>query len=203
MTVAVRADAQQAIRISLQFGIVACFGMLAASTFAANHYSLDVVHSIPEFEFKHLGVTTQTGRFDKAHGAVVLDFAAHSGSVTYEIETASLNMGFGTESPDSAGYKLFDVVKFPKIVFRSNNLIFNRNNEVIAAKGRLTLLGITKPITVSVNHFNCSVNPMNKKEMCAGEIKAIIKRSDFGMLEYIPAVSDEINISIPVEAYKD
>jgi len=162
-----------------------------------------VVHSIPEFEFKHLGVTTQTGRFDKARGTVVLDRAARSGSVTYEVDTASLNMGFGTESPDSAGYQLFEVVKFPKIIFLSNKLLFNQKGEVIGARGRLTILGVTNPLTIAVNHFTCAVNPLLKKEMCAGEIKATIKRSQFGMVKYIPGISDEIDISVPIEAYKD
>jgi polyisoprenoid-binding protein YceI len=39
--------------------------------------------------------------------------------------------------------------------------------------------------------------------MCAADVSAIIKRSDFGMTKYIPTVSDEIRISVPVEAYKD
>ena len=197
-----RASAQRAVRFCFQFG-AACSGLLCASAFAADHYSLDVVHSIPEFEFKHLGVTTQTGRFDKARGTVVLDRAARSGSVTYEVDTASLNMGFGTESPDSAGYQLFEVVKFPKIIFLSNKLLFNQKGEVIGARGRLTILGVTNPLTIAVNHFTCAVNPLLKKEMCAGEIKATIKRSQFGMVKYIPGISDEINISVPIEAYKD
>lgn len=191
------------VRACSLVGIAACLWICGVSAFAADRYSLDALHSIPEFEFKHLGLTTQTGRFDKAGGVVTLDFMARSGSVTYEVETGSLNMGFGTESPDSPGYRLFEVTKFPKIIFRSNNLVFNRNNEVIAAKGRLTMLGVTRPLTVSVNHFNCSVNPMNKKEMCSGEIKANIKRSEFGMVRFIPGISDEINVSIPIEAYKD
>lgn len=185
------------------FGIGFLLAVLSAQTFAADSYTLDSVHSIPVFEFTHLGVTTQSGRFDKAGGVVVLDFGAKKGSVTYEVETASLNMGFGTETPNSPGFLLFDVKNFPKITFRSTNLIFDNNNRVIAAKGQLTLLNITKPITVTVNHFKCSVNSMNKKMTCAGDITANIKRSEFGMVRYIPGISDEIKISVPVEAYKN
>jgi polyisoprenoid-binding protein YceI len=39
--------------------------------------------------------------------------------------------------------------------------------------------------------------------MCACEISATIKRSEFGMIGYIPGISDEIKIRVPVEAYKD
>lgn len=170
---------------------------------AAHTYTMDAAHCIPVFEFKHLGMTTQTGRFDRVQGKVVLDRAAHKGSVFYRIDTSSLNMGYGTEKPDSPGYQLFEVNRFPSITFASDELSFDRNDNVIAAEGQLTLLGVKKPVTVSVARFNCSVNPMNKREMCAGNATATIKRSEFGMLKYIPTISDEIKISIPVEAYKD
>jgi polyisoprenoid-binding protein YceI len=177
--------------------------VLAGPAFAVDRYTIDSLHSIPVFEFKHLGVTTQTGRFDKAGGTISMDPAARQGSVVYEIEAASLNMGFGTETPNSPGYHLFEVVKFPKITFRSSKLVFDDQRRIIAAQGQLTLLGVTKPIAVKVDHFKCSVNRMNKKMMCAGDVSASLKRSEFGMSGYIPNISDEIKISIPVEAYKD
>ena len=83
---------------------------------------MDSLHCIPVFEFKHLGMTTQSGRFDRARGNVVIDLAAHAGSIYYEIESASLNMGFGTDTRDSPGFRLFEVTKFPTITFRSDNL---------------------------------------------------------------------------------
>jgi len=167
------------------------------------HYRIDPAHSIPQFEFTHLGLTTQTGRFDKAGGSVVLNFAKRSGSVSYEVETNSLNMGFGTESEDSPGYQLFRVKTFPKITFRSNELVFDQDGEVIAAKGRLTMLGLSRPLTVNVHSFKCSVHPVLKKEVCAGEISAIIQRSQFGVVKFIPGISDRIVVTIPIEAYKD
>jgi polyisoprenoid-binding protein YceI len=190
-------------RVRRPLGIAAFSLILAGPTFAAESYTLDSAHSIPVFEFMHLGVTTQSGRFDKAGGVVVLDRGARNGSVTYEVETSSLNMGFGTETPNSPGNRLFAVKRFPRITFRSTRLIFDQNDDVIAAEGQLTLLGVTRPLTVMVNRFKCSVNPMNKKQMCACEITANLKRSEFGMVKYIPDISDEIKISVPVEAYKD
>lgn len=176
---------------------------LPGSILAADHYTLDGTHSIPVFEFTHLGATTQTGRFDKVRGSVVLDTQARSGSVNFEVETRSLNMGVGTERPDALGFRLLDVTRFPKITFTSSDLIFNDANEVIAANGQLTLLGVTKPVTVAVQHFKCMINPMNGKPMCSGDITATVMRSQFGMVRYIPDISDEVRIDIPVEAYRD
>jgi polyisoprenoid-binding protein YceI len=170
---------------------------------AADTYALDAAHSIPTFEFTHLGVTAQTGRFDRAHGTVTLDPVRHAGSVRYDIDTASLNMGTGTETPDSAGFQLFQVAKFPTITFRSDDFYFDGSDRVVAASGRLTLLGVTHPLTVWVSHFKCSVNPMNRRQMCSGNVDATLNRSEWGMMRFIPAISDEIKISVPVEAYKD
>ena len=186
-----------------QSGIVALAALLAASAFAADRYTIDSTHSIPAFEFSHLGLTTQSGRFDKARGAIVLDLAARKGSVTYEIETASLNMGFGTQTDNSPGYHLFEVDKYPGITFKSNKLIFGNNNDVIAAEGQFTMLGVTRPLNVAVERFKCSVNPMNRKAMCTANITATIRRSEFGMVRFIPAISDDVKISVPVEAYRD
>jgi polyisoprenoid-binding protein YceI len=183
--------------------VVAFSATFAGPAFAADRYTFDSAHCIPSFEFVHLGVTTQTGRFDKAGGIIVLDFGARKGSVTYEIDTATLNMGFGTETPDSPGYRLFDVKRYPKISFKSTKLTFNKSNKVIAAEGQLTLLGVIRPLTVTVKRFKCEVNPMNKKNTCAGEVTATVKRSEFGMVAYIPGISDEIKIIVPVEATKD
>lgn len=176
---------------------------LPGAGLAADHYTLDATHSIPVFEFTHLGATTQTGRFDKVRGTVVLDMQAHSGSVNFEVDTGSLNMGVGTERPDSLGFRLLEVTRFPKLTFTSSELIFNDADEVVAANGQLTVLGVTKPVTVSVQHFKCNINPMNRKPMCSGDITATVMRSQFGMVRYIPDISDEVRISVPVEAYKD
>jgi polyisoprenoid-binding protein YceI len=54
-----------------------------------------------------------------------------------------------------------------------------------------------------VNGFKCGENPMNKKAMCGANIGGTIKRSDFGMTKYVPAISDEVSIHVPVEAYKN
>ena len=181
---------------------IAICGFLVAPAFAVDSYTIDPLHSIPAFEFKHLGVTTQSGRFDKASGKAALDFANKKGRVEFAIETASLNMGFGTETKKSPGYILIKADKFPTISFNSDKLIFD-GDSVVAAEGQFTLLGVTKPLRVTVSHFRCAPHPLTRKQVCAGDINAVIKRSEYGMTDYIPAISDEIKISVPIEAYKN
>jgi polyisoprenoid-binding protein YceI len=177
-------------------------GILATPAFAADTYTFDPEYTVPVFEVEHLGFTTQRGRFDKTEGKVMLDFAAKKGIVELTIFTSSLDMGSRAWTVHVSSEGLFDIEKYPTMTFKSNDLIFE-GNKVVAANGQFTLLGVTKPLRVTVNRFTCGNNPLNKKPMCAGDITATIKRSDFGMVKYIPTVSDEIKINVPVEAYKD
>ena len=51
----------------------------------------------------------------------------------------------------------------------------------LAADGQLTLHGVTKPVTLTVNKFKCMINPMTKKEVCGADASGTFKRNDFGV----------------------
>lgn len=74
---------------------------------------------------------------------------------------------------------------------------------LLLAEGRLTLLGVSKPVRLAIANFRCGVHPMHKKPVCGAEVSATIKRSDFGMTRFLPGIGDEIRIVIPVEALQD
>lgn len=175
---------------------------VSVSAYAADSYTIDPNHTFPVFEVNHLGFTIQHGRFNKTSGAITLDMAAKSGSVDLTIETTSLDMGFPLWDEHMAADGFFNSAKFPSMSFKSNKLIF-KDDKVVAAEGQFTLLGVTKPLTVSVNGFKCGEHPFTKKQMCGANIGGSIKRSDFGMTKYVPAISDEVSIHVPVEAYKN
>jgi polyisoprenoid-binding protein YceI len=169
---------------------------------AADTYTIDGNHTFPVFEVNHLGFSVQHGRFNKTSGMITLDMAAKKGSVDLTIETASLDMGFPTWDEHMAAEGFFNTAKFPTMTFKSSKLVF-QDGKVVGAEGDFTLLGVTKPISVTVNGFVCGDHPMMKKPMCGANISGTIKRSDFGMIKYVPAISDEIKIHVPVEAFKN
>ena len=77
-------------------------------------------------------------------------------------------------------------------------------DRVVGADGELTMLGVTKPVSLKVANFTCGEHPFNKKPMCGAEATANIKRSEWGMTAGIPfAPADEIRIIIPIEAYRE
>lgn len=183
------------------FFLVGC-AALALPAFSANTYTFDPEYTVTSFEVEHLGFTTQRGRFKNAQGRAVVDFANHQGAVEFTIQTQSLDMGSQAWTVHVSSPGLFNVAQFPTITFKSDSLQFE-GDKVTGADGQLTLLGISKPLHVVVNNFQCGAHPISKKMLCAGNIAATLKRSDYGMVKYIPTVSDEIKINVPVEAYLD
>jgi polyisoprenoid-binding protein YceI len=51
--------------------------------------------------------------------------------------------------------------------------------------------------------FNCIAHPLNKKTVCGGTATATIKRSEFGLTKGLPGIGDEVQITVPVESFKD
>jgi len=178
------------------------FVALAGSAFAAESFTIDPNHTWPYFAVNHLGFSTQHGRFNKTSGTITLDRAARKGSVEVSIDTASIDMGLEKWDAHMKDEDFFNVVAFPSMTFKSDKFVFD-GDKPVAAEGTLTLLGVTKPVRLEIKNFNCGANPITKKPLCAADLGATIKRSEWGMMKYVPAVSDLVRLDIPIEAYKD
>lgn len=175
--------------------------VLSVSAHAAPEtYQIDPTHTFPNFQISHLGFSVQQGRFDKTAGTIVIDRAKGAGSINVTIETASIDTGLPKLEEHLRGADFFNVEKFPTMTFKADKLKFN-GEQLVSADGNLTLLGVTRPVTLTVDGFHCGTNPLNKKAACGASVSTTIKRSEFGMSTYVPAVGDEVKITIPVEAY--
>ena len=176
--------------------------LLSFSVPAADSYTIDSRHTFPSFEIGHLGFSTQRGRFNETSGKVVLDAAASKGSIDISVNTASISTGLAELEKHLRGKEFFDSAKYPKMTFKSDKLSF-KGDQLVGADGSLTLHGITKPVHLSVDRYYCGMNPISLKYTCGANAVTTIKRSDFGIDKYVPAVSDEVNVLIQVEATRD
>lgn len=175
------------------------------SALAADSYTIDPTHTYPHFSINHLGFSTMQGRFDNTSGKVTLDRAAKTGSVEITIEAASITTGFAKRDKHLKSPDFFNVAEFPTLTYKSSAVKFQGDTPV-SVEGNLTLLGVTKPVTLTISTFNCGPDPMDKlkkKQKCGADASAQIKRSDFGMKYAIPAAGDEVKLVFEIEAYKD
>lgn len=176
---------------------------LGSAAFAAPvAYTLDPDHTIPRFEVMHNFLSSHTGMFMKSAGKAVLDTAAKTGSVEVTIQSASFLTGHAFMEGVMKGKDFFNVEQFPVMTFKSTRMIFSGDNP-LAVEGEFTLLGVTKAVTLSFTNFHCGQHPRTKKDQCGGNLAGAIKRSDFGMKAFLPAVGDDVRLMIQVEAFKD
>jgi polyisoprenoid-binding protein YceI len=180
--------------------------MIAASftsvAFAAPEtYNIDPTHSMPRFEYSHLGYSQQLSRFDTTAGTITIDRAAKTGSVDVTIDAKSVDSGSTLFNGHLQVEDFFDTAKFPTITFKSTSVKFD-GDKVASVEGNLTVKGITKPVTLTVNSFLCMPHPMLKKDACGVTATTKVKRTDFNMGKFAPYVSDEVTLTLPVEAVK-
>ncbi len=174
----------------------------AAPAFAAPEtYTIDGDHTFPRFSYNHFGYSTQLSRFDKTTGKVVLDKAAKTGSVDIVIDTKSVDTGNATFNEHIQGEDFLDTAKHTTATFKSTKVIFE-GDKPTAIEGKLTLKGVTKPVTLSVTSFQAMPHPMLKKDAIGANATVTVKRSDFNMGKYAPHVGDDVKIDVALEAIK-
>jgi polyisoprenoid-binding protein YceI len=196
------------MRFRIAIGLLAAALALPAAASVEN-YTLDPLHTYPNFMVEHWGLSMMHGRFDKTTGKFSFDRAAKTGSVEMAIETASVTTGDNDKGarPRARDEHLraadfFNVAEFPRMTFRSTKVAF-QGDLPASVEGNLTLLGVTKPVTLTFERFKCGQNPFNKKDRCGGNAVGKIKRSDFGMKTAIGPIGDEITLNIEFEGDKD
>lgn len=175
---------------------------LPLAAYATDSYTVDPSHTYPRFKINHLGFSTMEGRFDKSSGKITLDRAAKTGTVEITTETASVSTGFAKRDDHLRSPDFFNAAEFPRITFKSTAVKF-KGDKPSSVEGNLTMIGVTKPVTLTIDEFNCGTHPMNKKEVCGADASAQIKRSDFGIKYALPAVGDDVKLVFEVEAVKD
>ena len=179
--------------------MIACAALPAAA--APEEFVVDSPHTYPSFAVSHLGISTQRGRFDRTTGRIVLDREAGSGSIDVAIDARSVSTGYGALDAVLRGEDFFNVSRFPEISFRSRALEFD-GGVPKRASGELTLVGVTRPVELSVVRFGCTRLPFLVRLTCGADVVASLKRSDFGMTAFSSFVGDEVRLEIQVEAVK-
>jgi polyisoprenoid-binding protein YceI len=188
--------------IKTVFAAIAISIALPLSALAADSYTIDPAHTFPHFTINHLGFSTMQGRFDRTSGKVTLDRAAKSGSVEVAIETASISTGFAKRDEHLKSPDFFNAAEFPAISYKSTAVQF-KGDTPVSVDGNLTISGVSKPVTLKIDAFNCGTNPMSKKDTCGAAASTQIKRSDFGVKYGLPNVGDDVKLVFEIEAIKD
>lgn len=189
-------------------GLILAIPPLAAAA-APESYTFDPYHTFIHFAVDHNDFSTIWGRFDKSSGKFTIDLQAKTGHLEVSVETASVNTGDSVRGnrPRSRDEHLrsadfFNAVEFPRMVYRAGSVHFN-GDVPAELRGQLTLLGVTRPMTLTVDRWKCAPHAVTKRAICGGNAVGALKRTEFGMKWGIPATGDEVKILVTFEAFRD
>jgi polyisoprenoid-binding protein YceI len=176
--------------------------LLVTTCVSAQVYNIDPGHTYPSFEADHMGLSVWRGKFTKSSGKIVLDRQSKTGgSVEISIDASTVDFGHAKMNEKARGDEMFNVAKYPTVTFKSTALRFE-GDKLVAVEGEMTMLGITKPLSLTLTHFKCLIHPLHKREVCGADAHGRFDRSDFGMNIGLPRFSPEIKLAIQVEGVK-
>jgi len=181
------------------FSAIAIISSLNANA-KAEKFILDPTHTNITWSANHFGFSNPNGKFAKSSGILLLNEKNPTkSSVTIEIDTDSIITGLAAFDSHLKSADFFNVKKFKTAKFVSTKVeVIDEVNAKVY--GNLTLIGVTKPVTLEMHFNKVGEHPFTKKKTVGFSAMTTIKRSEFGMGYGIPMISDEIKLSIEVEA---
>jgi polyisoprenoid-binding protein YceI len=168
-------------------------------------YEIDPQHLTLGFLVQHVGFAKVFGRFPDAEGRFTFDEGAGEISdVRVVVKTASVDTTVEARDRHLKSADFLNVEKFPEMLFESTETakLDGRSTEL---RGSLTLIGITRPLSLSVVWNKSATSPLPGKPYVAGmSARGSFRRSDFGMSYGVAdgLVGDEVELLIELEAHR-
>ena len=186
--------------------LVGALALTAASGAAAQDfdaptgkYVADAGHRYITFTYSHLGFSDPYLRWREWEGE--LDWNAENperSSVSVTIDAASIDTGVDVFDGHMKGETFFDVENHPEITFVSTG-VEKTGDATGVITGDLTIKGVTKSVALDTKFNNAGFMERGNLYKIGFSARTTVKRSDFGVDAFAPAVSDEVDILIEVE----
>ena len=173
----------------------------SANAFAAGvTYKLDPTHTNVIATWNHFGFSNPSANFGDVDGALVYDADdVTKSSVDVTLPLSGMNSFVLKLDEHLRGSDFFDAAKFPAITFKSRK-VEDLGEGKLKITGDLTVKGTTREVVLDARLNKAAEHPMMKLPTVGFDATATIKRSEFGVGAYVPAVSDEIVLRITTEA---
>lgn len=168
----------------------------------ATEYVLEKPHTQILFSVSHLGFSFSHGKFTDFDGRFTFNpDTPEDGHVDVTIKTESIEMNHKKWNAHMKNADFFNVTEYPEMRFVSTKIEKTGENTG-KITGNLTLLDVTKPVTLDVTYNKSGIHPFTKSYISGFSARGSLKRSDFGMNYGIPNVGDKVNLIIEVEGIR-
>lgn len=169
-------------------------------------FEIDPAHVTVAFLVRHIGYADTLGQFLEVEGGFDYDEATKTLSdLEVVIEAESVFSNHDRRDDHVRGSDFLDADEHPEIVFVGTGATPTGENSGTVT-GDLTLLGVTRPVTLEVTLNKAGLYPFGEGPPYVLGISArtTIKRSAFGMTYAVENgfVGDEVDVIIELEAIR-
>ena len=179
---------------------------LAATSTAADKYTVDPSHSSIGFAVRHMVVSKVKGYFNEYTAMILYDDKdTTKSSVEVTIKTASIDTRDAKRDEHLRTPDFFDAAKYPEITFKSKRI--EKSGDGFVAVGDLTMRGVTKEISITFTLAGVVTDPWGNTRLgLSGGTK--LNRQDYGISWNKSldtgglVVSNDVEIAIEIEAIK-
>jgi len=175
---------------------IACAALiltLPAPALAAVNWRIDPSRTHIAFAIDAIGYPQTHGEFRQFTGRISVDFAhPDKSSVSFHVQSQSVDVGSTSFDDYLRSGAFLDSSRFPSIDFVSNS-VAKLNDHTVRVNGELTLLGVTRPLSVDVAVEREGADGAQKLAFLA---KTNIDRLEFGMNSGFPLVSRDVQLVI-------
>lgn len=179
-------------------------GMTAQAADKITSFTLDPMHTQVHFTWDHFGFSSPGAIFKVVEGEILAnETTPEKSSVSVSIQVDSIETGVPLLNEHLLTLpEYFKVKEHPVISFKSTAMRnVDRDDQEFDLVGILTINGISKEVVLDTEVNKIGEHPMWDNARALGlSAETTIKRSDFGMGNYAPAVSDELEVKITLEA---
>jgi polyisoprenoid-binding protein YceI len=184
------------------FFLAAALASTATFAAAADTYVLDASHSQVVFSYNHLGFSTTYGMFSGFEGEVSFDQEnAANSSVSVSMPVMSMFTGWEKREGHFMSGDFFGAAEGDMITFTSTS-IETTGDTTAMITGDLTMNDVTKSVVLDATLNKMGTHPQAQKDWAGFDATATLLRSDFGLGAFAPYVSDEVAVTISIEAMK-
>jgi polyisoprenoid-binding protein YceI len=137
--------------------------LLPVSSYARD-YIIDTkgMHASIQFKIKHLGFSWLTGRFEEFDGTFSYNKRdIESSKIELTVQTASINTNHAERDKHLREKKYLDVKTYPEARFISHAFT-PISKGLFTLDGELTLHGVTRPISMLIQHIGEGRDPWGK-----------------------------------------
>jgi polyisoprenoid-binding protein YceI len=163
---------------------------------ARSNWEIDPARTHISFAIDAVGYPRTQGEFHRFDGRISVDFDHPSRSrVSFNVDAQSVDVGSASFSDYLRSEAFLDVARFKEIVFISTSVEKISDHE-IHVSGDLTMLGVTKPLTVDVDVRDEAGQSPPRLGFTA---RAKIDRLSFGMNSGFPLISRDVDLLVASE----